>query len=553
MEKGLFLDVIVVGGGIAGLTAALTASRMGASVKILSKTHPFQSHSTQPVGGVNLAVGREDSWQAHLADLVKDGDGFSDRETAEILCREGPAVFAEEFSSLFAREGEPFKVLEEASLVGTPRLCIVGEGLANLVGLSLTRKLYREVSLRGIPILCDRFLLSLASVEGRASGGAALNFYSGEIEFHPASAVILAGGGLGDLYLHNSNSRFSTGDAIAIAYREGVSLLDMEFQRMHHLILYGTSYAITEGAFGKGLHLLNRDGERFLTRYAPDTMESATSTHLLKRYVQMEIDRGGGVEGKFLLGDFTHLGEAVVQKEIPRTRLGCLQALGLDIARERFPVVAGHFNTIGGVSVDENGATSIPGLFAAGECAGAGVHGADWRVGNSLLEAVVFGRRTGMAAEAFARENRVSSVGEEVCLRERHRLQALMDRDGPERVHLLRHELKRAMTEGVGVIRTQKGMSQAISRIRSLRRRAGSLRIEDKGREGNGELMSALELENLLDVGGVIAAAALARRESRGAHYRSDCPDRDDRQWLRHSLAVKREDVPELTYRPVRF
>jgi succinate dehydrogenase / fumarate reductase flavoprotein subunit len=364
--------------------------------------------------------------------------------------------------------------------------------------------------------------------------------------------VVLAGGGLGDLYLHNSNSRFSTGDAIAVAYREGASLLDMEFQRMHHLILYGTSYAITEGAFGKGLYLFNRAGERFLKRYAPETMEASTPTNLLKRYVQMEIDRGGGIEGKFLLGDFTHLGEAVVQTEIPRTRLGCLQAMGLDIARERFPVVAGHFNTIGGVSVDENGATSIRGLFAAGECAGAGVHGADWRVGNSLLEAVVFGRRSGTAAVEFGRENGVSSLGEEVRVRERDRLQALMDRDGPERVHLLRHELKRAMTAGLGVIRSEKGMARAISGIRSLKDRAGNLRVEDKGKEGNGELVSALELQNLLDLGEVIAAAALARRESRGAHYRSDFPERDDGQWLKHSLVAKGEDAPRLAYRPVR-
>jgi succinate dehydrogenase / fumarate reductase flavoprotein subunit len=216
-------------------------------------------------------------------------------------------------------------------------------------------------------------------------------------------------------------------------------------------------------------------------------------------------------------------------------------------------VVPGHFNTIGGISVDKNGATPVPGLFAAGECAGAGVHGADWRVGNSLLEAVVFGRRAGMAAAAFARENRGASLGEEVRARERDRLQALMEQDGPERVHLLRHELKRAMTKGLGVIRSGEGMSQALSRIRSLRLEATRLRIEDKGREGNGELVSALELGNLLDLGEVIAAAALARSETRGAHYRTDYPNKNDEEWLRHSLVERSEEGPKLTYRPVSF
>jgi succinate dehydrogenase / fumarate reductase flavoprotein subunit len=344
-----------------------------------------------------------------------------------------------------------------------------------------------------------------------------------------------------------------TGDGQALAYQIGAPLKDMEFVRFHHFVIYGSHTTITEGAFRKGCQLYNKDNERFFKKYEPELMEGA-ETFYLKRYIQLEIDAGRGVEDKYVWADFRHLGEEVIDQKLPRTRRDCLNASNLDIVHDRIPVAPGVFATLGGIATDAHGRSALTGLYAAGECACTGFHGADWRLGNTLLAAVVFGKRAGAAAAGDGqKDGRGARVIEEALQNEGAHLNEIVSRRDGEPYHLLRGRLRRTMSRQVGTVRDRAGLQGALETIRELRRRYSKAALWDHGVQFGQQLAEFLGLGNMLLLAEAVTHAALAREESRGAHWREDFPQRDDKSWLRHSLQSYTDEGPRLSYVPVKL
>jgi succinate dehydrogenase / fumarate reductase flavoprotein subunit len=537
-------DILVIGAGVAGQMAALEAGRRGRRVAILSKVQPFRTHSIVPEGGINVALKAGDSWRQQADDIWNDGHFLSDWDALEAVTKEGPQIVVSEFREHLDKDerGE----IQAYDFAGTPRAAKAGKN----TGLNFVRGLYTELLKHHVQIFPDRVLTSLVVDSGECVGVTVFDVSTGEVEGYSAPSVILCSGGFGYLYQNTAHTSHMTGDGQALAYQAGVALKDMEFVRFHHTILYGSNYAITEGAFRKGMHLYNKNSERFMSKYDP--LREETETYYLKRYMQLELDAGMGIENKYFFADFTHLKEEYVNAELPRTRRGCLEALGLDLLRDRLPVVPGVFMTIGGIATDVDGKTSVKGLYAAGECACAGAHGADWRVGNTLLVALVFGKRAGISASTDQRKVSDRKVTESVQ-NETKRLRAIASRPESEPYHLVRGDLRRSMSENATVVRDRERLERALETNQGLKRRYEKASLWDPGLQFNQQLVEFLELGNMLILGEAVSHAALARKESRGAHWRSDFPERDDRNWLCHSIQQHTADGPKLTHAPVQL
>jgi succinate dehydrogenase / fumarate reductase flavoprotein subunit len=364
-----------------------------------------------------------------------------------------------------------------------------------------------------------------------------------------AKAVILATGGSGRVFLTSTNAVINTGDGIALAYRAGAPLADMEFVQFHPTTLKDTGILITEGARGEGGYLLNTLGDRFMKTYAPQQMELATRS-TVSLAIGQEILEGRGVDGCVLL-DLRHLGRRRILERLPQIRELAIEFAGLDPIETPIPVRPGAHYQMGGVRTNQWTETGITGLYAAGECACVSVHGANRLGGNSLLETIVFGRRAGIRAGEYARTVAPQALPTDRLTTEQSRVQQLLAQEGSVRAWQIREELGLLMSLNLGLVRTHESMSAAISAITTLTHRAASLTVQDKGRVFNTDLVQALEIQSLLDVAETIVASALARKESRGAHYRSDFPKRDDAQWLHHTLAYRTPQGPTLTQDPV--
>ncbi len=564
-------DVLVVGAGIAGQLAALQAARRGKSVVILSKVQPFLSHSRLPEGGVNVSFKtrrvlrvrpedsttldeglRADDWRQQAEDIWNDGFFLSDWDALETTCREAPEIIRNEFYNLLDKDDRGEVLAYDHA--GTPRSLKAGAR----TGLNFIRKLLKDLAQHNVQISSDRFVSSLVVESGACLGATAFNLVTGEIEGYAASSVILCAGGFGYLYENTLHDSSMTGDGQALAYQAGVPLKDMEFVRFHHFVLYGSHYAVTEGAFRKGCELYNKDHERFLKKYDPDLMEGCEAFHL-KKYIQMEIDSGMAVDGKYVWAKFTHLGEDRINKTLPRTRKGCLNAMNLDPAHDLLPVTPGVFATLGGIAIDVDGRTNLPGLYAAGECACAGLHGADWRLGNTLLAAVVFGTKAGIAAVEDRGHGDDKGVSQSVhsvsraVENEVERLNEIASRQDGEPYEILLGTLRRTMTRDVTVSRDRQGLERALATIRDLQNRYPRAVLADRSMQFNRQLVDYLGLGHMLLLGEAVANAAMARTESRGAHWRTDFPQRDDRKWLCHSVQRASPSGPELTYMPVQL
>jgi len=361
--------------------------------------------------------------------------------------------------------------------------------------------------------------------------------------------VLLATGGSGRTFLTSTNAVINTGDGAALAYRAGVPLQDMEFVQFHPTTLKGTGILITEGARGEGGYLLNTLGERFMTHYAPEQMELAPRS-TVSLAIGREILEGRGVEGCILL-DIRHLGRAKIQERLPQIRQLAIEFAGVDPVESPIPVQPGAHYQMGGVKTTLWGETELPGLYAAGECACVSVHGANRLGGNSLLETIVFGRRAGTRAAEYASGLGPRALPDEARRAEEERIRRLFHGQGPERAWQVRDDLGRVMSQNLGIFRTNASMREALDQIRTLHGRAGRMAMQDRGRVFNTDLIHALELYSLLDIAETIVAGALAREESRGAHYRSDFPARNDADWLKHTLARKTAEGPALSYAPV--
>ncbi len=539
-------DILIVGAGLAGMRAALAAPSH-LDVAILSKVHPVRSHSVAAQGGINAALGENDSWEAHAFDTTKGGLYLGDQDAIEAMCREGPGdiLELERMGVIFSRDERGRIAQRPFGGAGFPRTCYA----ADRTGHAILHAMYEQLMKRRIGVYEEWYVTLLIVEEGICRGVVAWDLVRGGLHAIGAKAVILATGGSGRVFLTSTNAVINTGDGMVLAYLAGAPLEDMEFVQFHPTTLKDTGILITEGARGEGGHLLNTLGERFMTRYAPEQMElAARSTVSLA--IGKEIAEGRGVEECVLL-DLRHLGRARILERLPQIRELAVEFAGVDPIETPIPVRPGAHYQMGGVRTNQWGETEVAGLYAAGECACVSVHGANRLGGNSLLETIVFGRRAGQRAGDYV--SRIAPRGlTDVALRaEEARIRRLMASTGRERAWEIRNELGKVMSQNLGIFRTEKSTRQALQIIQDLKVRASRVWLQDHGKIFNTDLIQALELRSLVEIAETIVAGALAREESRGAHYRSDFPRRDDQNWLKHTLAYWTPDGPSLRYAPV--
>jgi succinate dehydrogenase / fumarate reductase flavoprotein subunit len=544
-------DVVVLGAGLAGMRAALEAKRRGSDVAVVSKVHPLRSHSGAAEGGINAALDPGDSWEIHAFDTIKGSDYLADQDAVEIMCREAPKdlIEMEHMGVVFFRGPDGKLGTRAFGGASKARTYFV----ADITGQALLNALYDTILKEGVHTRDEWFATALWVPDGSCRGVVALDMISGELHLLRAKAVIVAAGGMGRVYEPSTNALICTGDGHALAYRAGAPLMDMEMVQYHPTTLKGTGFLMTEGARGEGAYLTNKDGERFMQRYAPKMMELA-SRDVVSRAEAVELAEGRGVDGCVYL-DMRHLGAALIHKKLPQIHEIALNFLGLDMVDHPIPIRPGMHYIMGGVKTDVDGATPVPGLYAAGECACVSVHGGNRLGANSLLDTLVFGRRSGAHAAGYVKNVTPTKAGEEFLQAEQARIRALLDRPYKGETHArLRLELGVSMDENVGVFRDEAGLTKQLGKIRELRERYGSVAVQDKGRVYNQALTSALELGYLLDCAEATVLGAIERRESRGAQSRTDYPKRDDANWLKHILVTRgaeADQAPSVSYQPV--
>ena len=545
-------DVLVLGAGLAGMRAALEAARNGADVAVISKVHPVRSHSGAAQGGINAALGEGDSWEVHALDTIKGSDYLADQDAVEIMTREAPGdlIELEHMGVIFYRSPDGKLGTRAFGGASKARTYFVGD----ITGQALLYTLYDQLLKAGVKVYEEWFATSLLMADGACRGVIALDMLRGDLQLLRAKAVIVASGGMGRVYEPSTNALICTGDGIALAYRAGAPVMDMEMVQYHPTTLKGTGFLMTEAARGEGAYLLNSDGERFMERYAPKMKELA-SRDVVSRAETQEIAAGRGVGGCVLL-DLRHLGADVILTKLPQIHEIALDFLNIDMIKEPVPVRPGMHYIMGGVKTNAAAETPLPGLYAAGECACVSVHGGNRLGANSLLDTLVFGRHAGRNAAAYVKTVKSmpsDAAGEQSLAAEQKRVQALLDRPATgETTAKLRLELGTMMDEKVGVYRDQAGLQDALNTIHDLQRRYANVAVRDKGRIYNQALTFALELGFMLDCAETTVIGALGRTESRGAQYRTDYPNRNDAEWLKHILITWREgQAPAINYQPV--
>lgn len=542
-------DVLVLGAGLAGMRAALEAKRRGANVAIISKVHPLRSHSGAAEGGINAALDPGDSWEIHAFDTIKGSDYLADQDAVEIMCREAPQdiIEMEHMGVVFYRGPDGKLGTRAFGGASKARTYFV----ADITGQALLNALYDTILKEGVKAYDEWFGTALYMPDGTCRGAVAIDMLRGEMHLVRAKAVIIAAGGMGRVYEPSTNALICTGDGHALAYRAGAPLMDMEMVQYHPTTLKGTGFLMTEGARGEGAYLTNKDGERFMQRYAPKSMELA-SRDVVSRAETVELAEGRGVDGCVFL-DLRHLGAELIHKKLPQIHEIALNFLGLDMVDTPIPIRPGMHYIMGGVKTDVNGATSVPGLYAAGECACVSVHGGNRLGANSLLDTLVFGRRSGVHSAEYVKGVKPIDSGEDFLKAEQQRIQALLDRPYKGETHArLRLELGTLMDEKVGVYRDEARLKEALASVQAIRTRAQSVSVQDKGRIYNQALQFALELGYMIDCAEATILSAIERKESRGAQSRTDHPKRDDADWLKHILVTRKPgENPTISYLPV--
>jgi succinate dehydrogenase / fumarate reductase flavoprotein subunit len=532
------------------MRAAIEAFDAGADVAVISKLHPTRSHSGAAEGGINAALGNaaEDSPETHAFDTVKGSDFLADQPAVEVFTGEAPGDIyqLENWGAVFSRSEDGRLAQRPFGAAGSPRTVFA----ADITGHVLIQVLYEQLVKRGIKVYEEYFAWKLVEDGGRCQGVVAWNLLNGGLETVSARSVVLATGGIGRIYRITTNAYASTGDGAAMALRLGLGLKDMEFMQFHPTTLYPTGILMTEGCRGEGAYLINKDGERFMQRYAPNALELA-SRDVVSRSEQTEIDDGRGVNGSVML-DMRHLGAARIIERLPGSRELAITYAGVDPIYEPVPVRPGAHYHMGGVPTDVDGLTELPGLYAAGETACVSVHGANRLGGNSLMETITFGRRAGQAAAEAALLVDDAAVPDSVLSDAQSELDALLGRSEGERPWMIREELGSSMLENFGVFRREDQMKAEIGIIDGLLERYENVVVEDKGDVFNSDLTQALELGSCLQLASCMLTAGVERKESRGAHARPhDHPGRDDENFLKHSMIRWVDGRPELSWSPV--
>ena len=542
-------DVLVVGAGLAGMRAALAAHQSGANVAIISKVHPVRSHSNAAQGGINAALtDRGDNWEDHAFDTIKGSDYLGDQDAIEYMCTEaGPELIdLEHMGVIFNRDDEGR--LGTRAFGGQQRARTFF--VADFTGQAILHVLYEQLMKADVRVYEEWFVLELIVEEGECCGVIAMEIATGSVFVIRAKSVILCTGGLGRLFEPSTNALIVTGDGIALAYQVGAPVMDMEMVQYHPTTLKGSGVLITEGARGEGAHLLNKDGERFMQRYAPNMMELA-SRDVVSRSEQTEIDEGRDIDGCVLL-DCRHLGEDLIAERLSQILEIGMDFAGVDIRKEPIPIQPGMHYIMGGIKTDMDGRTIVPGLYAAGECANVSVHGGNRLGANSLLDTVVFGHRSGRHAADWAngKPYRDLNVDDYVDGKEKE-FSDLFSRQTDERWSQIRLDLGKAMDRYMGVYRDEEGMQSLLAMLPGFRERFAQASLQDKGRVFNTDLIFTLELGFMLDCAESIILGGIERKESRGAHSRTDYPNRDDENWLKHVLVTRTDDGPEVSQLPV--
>ncbi|GJQ34103.1 MAG: succinate dehydrogenase flavoprotein subunit [Anaerolineaceae bacterium] len=578
-------EVIVVGAGGAGLMAGLYASK-SAKTAVISKLYPTRSHTGAAQGGISAALGNyeEDKPEWHMYDTVKGSDYLGDQDAIEFMCNEAIDAVLE-----LEHMGLPFDRTPEGKISQRPfgghtnnetgKPVRRAAHAADRTGHMILQTLYQQCIKNNVTFFDEYQVVDFIMVDGKASGIVAIELATGELHTFHGKSIVFATGGHGRIFEVTSNAYAYTGDGAAILYRRGIPLEDMEFFQFHPTGIYKLGILITEGVRGEGGVLINGMGERFMPKYAPSVKDLA-SRDVVSRAILTEIKEGRGVDGKnyvwldirpetvnkFAAEDgrknpdgspYTITGDTVLKK-IPDIIDFCRVYLGVDPITQMMPIQPTAHYTMGGIPtnkfgevvVDDKG-SKVPGLYAAGECACVSVHGANRLGTNSLLDLVVFGKHAGLKAAEYAKSAEWTRLPGDADSAARSEFEALRNGSGKENAFDLSNEMKSVMFRDVGIYRRENEMQSALEKVREMQARYKDVRVSDTGTIFNTELLNAWELGNMLEVAEVIAMSALNRRESRGGHSREDYPERDDENWLKHTLVTKKNGKAEISYKPV--
>ncbi len=559
-------DVVIVGGGLAGCRAALEIKRLNpnADVAIVAKTHPIRSHSVAAQGGIAASlqnVDPNDTWQAHAFDTVKGSDYLADQDAVAFLTQEAPEVIIE-----LEHLGVLFSRLEDGRIAqrafgghSHKRTCYA----ADKTGHAMLHELVSNLRHHGVKLYEEWYVMELIFEEGEAKGIVVHHIQDGHLDIIRAKAVMFGTGGYGRVFNTTSNDYASTGDGLAMTALAGLPLEDMEFVQFHPTGLYPVGVLISEAVRGEGAYLRNADGDRFMERYAPNQMELAPRD-ITSRAITLEIRAGRGVNtdgtagGPFVHLDLRHLGKETIMSRVPFCWEEAHRLVGIDAVHEPMPVRPTVHYCMGGIPVNTDGRVRssgenlTEGFFAAGECSCVSVHGANRLGSNSLLECVVYGRRTGRAIANYLSQRKFPEIDASFYLEKaQSKITSLLAQKGTLRVAQLRQQFQDSMTEHCGVFRTEATMRAGLEQLQQLRQQYSQIYLDDQDRNWNTELIEALELESIMIVGEIILTSALHRQESRGAHSREDYPNRDDVHFLSHTLAYYSASGIDINYMPV--
>jgi len=548
-------DILIIGAGLAGLRAAVAAADVDnkLDIAVISKHHPLRSHSVCAQGGTGAVTNEKDSFDLHAYDTVKGADFLADQDVVEFFVRRAPReiVLIEHWGCPWSRTKEG-KIDQRAFGGHTyPRACFA----ADMTGFHEMQALYgKATTYANLKFYDEWFVTSIIVENNTVTGLTAIEMKTGVMSTFKAKAIIMASGGHERIYEFTTFSHTTTGDGMAMAYRAGAALEDMEFVQFHPTGLVPPGVLITEGARGEGGYLLNSKGERFMKRYAPEKMELAPRD-VVSRAEQTEILEGRGLQGPYgpyIALDLRHLGEAKITERLPLIRDVAVQLGGVDPVKEPIPVRPAAHYSMGGIKTNINTETPITGLYAAGECSCLSLHGANRLGTNSTSECLVFGAVSGEHAAKYALKAGFHEFPQEKPAAEEKRVfNQILGSEGTEKVATIRETMKHIMNEKAWIYRRGDQLETGLKEIRQLKQRFKNIKVEDKSRPFNTGMLNALQLDFMLDLAEVTMVCALPRAESRGAHSRTDYPKRDDQNWLKHTLAYCTKDGPRLEYAPV--